>query len=171
MQDPSCVYDLHHSSWQRQALNPLSEARDWTCNLMVPRWIHFRCAMMGTPFVTFSCRAVVYRVDGSHTVDLFHSDEHLSSRLSINECLSLCLHTSYCIHAFISSGETSERPRWVMGQVRVYCYETAGPIFKVIFPFCPPTRSAATSGAVSLFYLSHPGGYTTLSHSLSLCFS
>ena len=29
-QDPSCVCDLHHSSWQRQILNPLSEARDQT---------------------------------------------------------------------------------------------------------------------------------------------
>jgi len=27
-QDPSCVCDLHHSSQQRQALNPLSEDRD-----------------------------------------------------------------------------------------------------------------------------------------------
>ena len=34
--DPSCVCDLHHSSWQRWILNPLSEARDRTRNLMVP---------------------------------------------------------------------------------------------------------------------------------------
>ena len=27
---------LHHSSWQRQILNPLREARDRTCNLMAP---------------------------------------------------------------------------------------------------------------------------------------
>ena len=32
--DPSFVCDLHHSSWQRQILNPLSEARDRTCILM-----------------------------------------------------------------------------------------------------------------------------------------
>ena len=31
--DPSCICDLHHSSWQRQLLNPLSEARDQTCIL------------------------------------------------------------------------------------------------------------------------------------------
>ena len=30
---------LHHSSGQRQILNPLSEARDGTHNLMVPGWI------------------------------------------------------------------------------------------------------------------------------------
>ena len=34
MQDPSCICDLHHSSWQRQILHPLSEARDRTCVLM-----------------------------------------------------------------------------------------------------------------------------------------
>ena len=28
-------YDLHHSSWQHRILNPLSEPRDQTCNLMV----------------------------------------------------------------------------------------------------------------------------------------
>ena len=37
-----------HSSQQRQILNPLSKVRDQTCNLMVPSWIHFHCATMGT---------------------------------------------------------------------------------------------------------------------------
>ena len=40
---------LHHSLWQRPILNPLSEARDRTRNLMVPSWIHFCCATVGTP--------------------------------------------------------------------------------------------------------------------------
>ena len=30
---------LHHSSPQCHILDPLSEARDGTCNLLVPRWI------------------------------------------------------------------------------------------------------------------------------------
>ena len=47
----SCVRDLHHSSWQHQILNPPSEARDQTHNLMVPSQIHFCCATMGTPMV------------------------------------------------------------------------------------------------------------------------
>ena len=34
MQDPSYIWDLHHSSQQHQILNPLSEARDGTCILM-----------------------------------------------------------------------------------------------------------------------------------------
>ena len=32
--DPSHVCGLHHSSWQCQIFNPLSESRDWTCVLM-----------------------------------------------------------------------------------------------------------------------------------------
>uniref|UniRef100_A0A8D1MFT3 dynamin GTPase n=1 Tax=Sus scrofa TaxID=9823 RepID=A0A8D1MFT3_PIG len=37
----ACVCDLHHSSRQRQILNPLSKARDQTRNLMVPSRIRF----------------------------------------------------------------------------------------------------------------------------------
>uniref|UniRef100_A0A8D1ELI1 Transmembrane protein 182 n=1 Tax=Sus scrofa TaxID=9823 RepID=A0A8D1ELI1_PIG len=39
-QDPSLVCNLHHSSWQCRILNPLSQARDRTHNLMVPSRIH-----------------------------------------------------------------------------------------------------------------------------------
>ena len=53
IQDPSHIFDLHHSSWQHQILNPLREARDRSCNLMVPRRIHFCCATMETPLHTF----------------------------------------------------------------------------------------------------------------------
>ena len=49
MPDLSCVYDLHHSSQQGRILNPLSEARDRTHNLMVPSQIRFHCSMTGTP--------------------------------------------------------------------------------------------------------------------------
>ena len=48
-QDPSLIFNLHYSSQQYQILNQLSEARDRTCNLMVPSWIHFLCATTGTP--------------------------------------------------------------------------------------------------------------------------
>ena len=40
MQDLSHVFDLYQNSWQYWILNPLSKARDRTCNLMVPSWIH-----------------------------------------------------------------------------------------------------------------------------------
>ena len=42
-----------YSSGQCWILNPLSEARHGTRNLMVPSWIHFHCAMMGTPHLHF----------------------------------------------------------------------------------------------------------------------
>ena len=52
--DLSPVCDLHHSSWQHWIFNPLIKARDRTCSLMVPSWIHFGCATTGThPFFFF----------------------------------------------------------------------------------------------------------------------
>ena len=41
MPDPSRVCNLHHSSWQRQILNPLSEAMGQTCVLMNTSQIYF----------------------------------------------------------------------------------------------------------------------------------
>ena len=49
MPDLSRVYDQHHSSWQHQILNPLSEARDGTHSLMVTSWIRFGYTTTGTP--------------------------------------------------------------------------------------------------------------------------
>ena len=49
MWDLRCLCDLYHSSQPCQILNPRSKARDGTCNLMVPGWIHFHCATMGAP--------------------------------------------------------------------------------------------------------------------------
>ena len=53
MPDPSQVCDLHHSSLQHWILNSLSEARDRTCNLVVPSQICFHCTTTGTPKITF----------------------------------------------------------------------------------------------------------------------
>ena len=53
MRAMSGVCELHHNSRQCGILNPLREPRDWTCNLMVPGWICFCCAMTGTPGSTF----------------------------------------------------------------------------------------------------------------------
>ena len=46
--DPSHICYLQHNSWQHRILNPMSEASDGTCNLMVPSWIRVRCATTGT---------------------------------------------------------------------------------------------------------------------------
>ena len=49
-QDLRCVCNLHHSSWHCHILNPLREARDQTCNLMVPGQFHFHCTSVETPY-------------------------------------------------------------------------------------------------------------------------
>ena len=61
--DPSHICDLHHSSQQRWVLNPLSETRDQTCNLMVPSWIRFCCARTGTPVNFFGAWVVLSSLD------------------------------------------------------------------------------------------------------------
>ena len=43
------ICDLHHGSWLRWILNPLSEVRDRACVIMDTSQLHFRGAMMGTP--------------------------------------------------------------------------------------------------------------------------
>ena len=47
MWDPVCICD--HSSRQCWMLDPLSEARDWTCILMDTSRICFHCTTMGAP--------------------------------------------------------------------------------------------------------------------------
>ena len=65
--NPSRVCNLYHSSRQHWNCNPLSEAKDWTHNLMDTSWILFRCITMGTR-VTFP---------------LYISDSWLGVRISV----------------------------------------------------------------------------------------
>ena len=51
--DLSRIYNLCHSLRQHWIPNPLSEARDWTRNLIVPSRIHFHCTTTGTPCSCF----------------------------------------------------------------------------------------------------------------------
>ena len=60
--DPSRVCDLHHSSWQRQFLNPLSKSRDGSSNLTVPSRICFHGTARGTPGLSL-LRCPVLQVD------------------------------------------------------------------------------------------------------------
>ena len=76
--DLSHVCDLHHSSRQRRILNPLSEASDWTRNLMVPS--RFSCTTTGTP-------GAILRLLLAH----FHSDLPDSSLSLRDVSLSLVL--------------------------------------------------------------------------------
>ena len=47
MEDPSCVCELQHSSWQCQILNPLRKARDQTHILMDTSRVHYWWPIMG----------------------------------------------------------------------------------------------------------------------------
>ena len=82
MLDLSLICDLHHNLWQHRILNPLSEARDRTHNLMVPRQIRFCCATMGTPRTLFQSywEAVSWALVFSKTL-------HKSSLTSLTSCL------------------------------------------------------------------------------------
>ena len=51
-QGPSRVCDPHHSSWQCQILDPLSEARDQTCVLMDASWVRYPVSHDGNSPVT-----------------------------------------------------------------------------------------------------------------------
>ena len=53
MQDPSHIFDLHHSSQQCQIFNPLNETRDQTHNLMVPSQIRFHFTMTWSSHMFF----------------------------------------------------------------------------------------------------------------------
>jgi len=46
-----CICDLHHSSPQRQILNPLSKAKDQSRILRYASHTHFCQATAGTPFL------------------------------------------------------------------------------------------------------------------------
>ena len=61
--EPSRVCDLHHSSQQHQILNALIEARDRTCQLMVPHRIRFHCTTTGIPHHSFLRLILVHRED------------------------------------------------------------------------------------------------------------
>ena len=98
MRDPRHVCDLHHGSGQRQILNRLSKARNGTCNLFVPSWIHFHCATMGTS-VTFYFNIISSVEKGCRKrrgVFVYSLLSFLSFVTVAFSC-SLRIHTHYCI--------------------------------------------------------------------------
>ena len=88
MQDPSHVCDLHHSSWQRWILNPLSKVRDRTYNFMVPSRVRFYCAMRGTPGLSnFLCFLSLFHHHSTwwYTKSkLYRKKEYLKSKPEVN---------------------------------------------------------------------------------------
>ena len=84
------VCDLHHSSWQRWILDPLSEARDGTHSLVVSSRICFCCATMGTPiFGLFRATPTAYGVSQAWgqiraaAASLHHSHSNWGSKLHL----------------------------------------------------------------------------------------
>ena len=89
---PSCICDLHHSSQKHRILNPLSKARDWTPNLMVPSQIHFCCTTTGTLQLLFICWFCILKLCW---LGLFDSYFFLMESLELS------------IYSIVSSAETS----------------------------------------------------------------
>ena len=48
-EDPSHIFDLYHSSWQRWIPDPPNEARDQNHILEDTSWVHFHCTITGIP--------------------------------------------------------------------------------------------------------------------------
>ena len=61
-QDLSCICKLHCSSWQRQILNPLMEAKARICVLMGASWVHHCWATMRTPGKRLLCPFYLRRI-------------------------------------------------------------------------------------------------------------
>ena len=70
MWDGSHICNLHHSSWQYRTLNPLSEARDWTCVVVDASQIRFHWAMTETPNFFFHVRENLFCFLSHCNVDL-----------------------------------------------------------------------------------------------------
>ena len=69
--DPSCVCDVHHSSWQRRILNALRAARDGTHVLVDPSRIRCRCATTGTPRLVVLNTHLLGTVSQQHKFKLY----------------------------------------------------------------------------------------------------
>ena len=107
MLDLSHICDLHHSSWQHWILDPLSETRDWTCNLMVPSRIHFLCATRETPLVTFFI-LIIFSITSSFFVFCFVLFCFLGPHLWHMDVLRLGVKSELQLPAYITATATED---------------------------------------------------------------
>ena len=110
---------LHHSSWQCQILNPLSEARDQTCVFMDTSWVHYCWATTGTPNKLFlkTCLPNVWLFVAALQIVL-------SLSLSLPPSLSLSHSNTACIalSSLGSSSTTKSKIEWEgVGRGRTQC--------------------------------------------------
>ena len=85
--DPSCVYDLQHSSQQPRILNQLSEARDQTHIHMDTNWVCYCWATRGAPSCqTLNSSTFWVRMPDSRSVWITHdmSPQYLVPLVSIS---------------------------------------------------------------------------------------
>ena len=66
MPDPSCVCDLHHSSWQHKIINSLSKARDWTGILTDASCVRYCCATTENSFKNFFFLCLILKLEFIH---------------------------------------------------------------------------------------------------------
>ena len=112
--NPSQVCDLHHSSWQRQILNPLNKARDWTRILMDASWVCERLTHEGNSLKQFKKK----RKEKKRNLTLKQHKMQISSSI-LMYTLAYLMHTCWahlmCPALSLVQGRSWTRPRRPLG--------------------------------------------------------
>ena len=129
--DPSCVCDLHHRSRQSQTLNPLSEARDRTHNLMVPSQIRFPCTKVGTPFFVCSFLFCKFLFIFFHVFYIFLMPFHLFVIVTLFfwALFLVCFHFLWSILLLIVFYSNFVRHLIIIPFLRIFLYEISWGFF------------------------------------------
>ena len=121
MQNPSHACDLHHSSQQCWILNPLSQVRDRTHNLMVPSQIRFHYATTGTPRPIFqltlfhfspSCSSFNILVSSIHNKNISCKQFFTLKMMGCNQRRTETLIKDFC--TFVAISAEPHRTYWIL---------------------------------------------------------
>ena len=150
---PSCVSDLHWSSWQCWILNPLNEAKNQSCVFMDTNQVHYHWATKGTPFFfnMLSCVSCFHILEIKSLVSCLickyfsHSVGCLFTLLmvsfAVQKLLSLIRpHLFIFVFIFITLGDESEKMLWfisesVLPMFSSKCFILSGLIFRSLIHF------------------------------------